>query len=881
MTSVMKATPRLILGGIQDLSARTPIAVPEQLPTHLPLIYLLTERGPTEPQVCIGTGFNQLYGSWSLDVRSKYCNHATMLARTIMSNANMCMIQRLIPAGARKSMLRMWLEVCPAMLPLYDRDAFGNILLDAQGNKVVKLVGGVAQEVQGLRFIWHVGLDPMGPAPVATAITNVPLTGTTPLTIGTTTVANGNRVVLNGQTDAANNGLYTVAISGGNYTLTPTVKPFRQAVTLTGFRAGDAVDANGNRLDGLVNQPAPTQTATADVPLTGTTPLTITTAGGPVTATNGLRVHLGAQTAGTENGDYLVQITGGNYTLISYIQHPTALGTSTLYPIRDFVVSSEGGYGDRVGLSLSAPNSQSTQAGDVATMLAVKAQEYRHKCVERPQNQQTPLTIETLAGEQYVDLTLKDGTVHPIYGNQLSANRAFVSAWQNTQDKSINPVFGPFGDQYIYRTQLDTVLALACDGSVTLSTTGEGYFDTVAGRDATNGFQDLPQNRNLLNIFTGVDQQGIPYYSFDVDSSVSFGGTAFGDNTVHYATGGNDGLINDVYGQPDTLKNLKVFDDLVQYQLLNFGKTEVKMENDAKYPFSTFWDSGYSINTKLAALTLIGIRKDVWVALATQSVAEYTDPQNPSMTSFVYQEINTGSEETSIGRRLSDQALLTPESEIYGTKCCRAIVVRQADTLLNSEYTGILPFTMDIAYKVSLYCGRGDGIWDSKYSFTTEPNNQVQLFGQANLTWRTNDEFDADWTAGLIWAQDYNRRALFYPAFQTVYPDDTSVLNSLPTMMACVELEKVAQRTWRDLTGDDKLTEQQYIAKSDRLITERTRGRFDGRFVIQPETYLTPADTQRGFSSSAKIHIYANNAKTVGQTTIVAHRMSDLTTAAA
>lgn len=881
MTSVMKATPRLILGGIQDLSARTPIAVPEQLPTHLPLIYLLTERGPTEPQVCIGTGFNQLYGSYSLDIRSKYCNHATMLARTIMSNANMCMIQRLIPAGARKSMLRMWLEVCPAMIPLYDRDAFGNILLDAQGNKIVKVVGGVAQEVQGLRFVWHVGLDPLGPTPVTTATTNVALTGTGALTINSVTIANGNRVVLAGQTDASENGLYTMTITGGNYTLTLTVKPFGQAQTITNFRSGDTTDANGNRLDGFINQPGPTITVTAQQALTGTSPLSVTTSSGSVTVTNDTRIRLTAQTNATENGTYLVQITGGNYTLVPYVEHPTALGSSTLYPIRDFLVASEGEYGDRVGLVLSAPNSQSPQPGDVSTMLLVKAQEYRHKCVERPKNQQTPLTIETLAGEQYTDLTLKDGTVHPIYGNQLSVNRAFVSSWQNTQDKSINPIYGPFGAQHLYQAQLDAVLALACDGSATLSTTGEGYFDAVQNRDDTNGFQDKPQNRHLLNILTGVDQQGIPYYSFDVDSSVDFGGKTFGETSVHYATGGSDGLVNDVYGQPDALKNLQLFDDLVQYQLTNFGNTEIKMLNDAKYPFSTFWDSGFSINTKIAALTLIGARKDVWVALATQSVAEYADPQNPTAASFTYQSVNTGSEDSSIGGLLSSKALLTPESEIYGTKCCRAIVVRQADVLLNSEYTGILPFTLDLAYKVSLYMGRGDGIWDSRYSFTTEPNNQVQLFGQAVATWRTNDQFDVDWVNGLIWAQDYNRRALFYPAFQTVYPDDTSVLNSLPTMAACVELEKVAQRTWRDLTGDDKLTDAQYIAKSNQLITDRTRGRFDGRFVIQPETYLTPADTQRGFSASAKIHIYANNAKTVGQTTIVAHRMSDLTTGAA
>lgn len=882
MSSVMKATPRVILGGIQDLSGRTPVAVPEQLPSHLPLIYLLTERGKTEPQVAIGTGFNQLFGSWSLDVRSEFCNHATMLARTIMKNANMCMIQRVLPPNARAAMLRLWVEVVPASIPIYQRDSAGNIEYDANNNPIIATTGGVPQEVVGHRLVWHASLDPMGSAAVVTASTNQALTGSgSTVTIDGVVVAHGNRVELTGQTDANQNGLYKLVVTtvgmSTTWELTPAVQAYGQATARVGFREGDYINGSSVRLDGLVNRAAPTVVATADVALIGSTPLSVTTSGGPVALVHGDTVTLNGQTVTADNGDYILYVSGGSYTLVEFQQTPASLGDSTLYPVADFLVSSEGDFGNRVGLRLSAPNSQSLIPGDVSAMNNQRAYMFRLSCVEKPRNSSTPLTVETVAGEQFIDLTVKDDTIHPIYGTKISMGKSFTPAWELLNDPNVAPLYGPFGGLYLYRSNIDTVLGLLADGSVTLGTTGEGYFDSVAGRDADLVFANRPDNRHLLNMFTGVDQYGIPYYSMDVASSVDFGGVAFGDTTVLYATRGNDGLIKDVYGKPDKLANLRMFDGLVQDQLANFGNLDIKLLDDARYPLSTFWDSGFSLNTKKAALTMIGKRKDVWVALSTQAIAEYADPQDPQPNEWSWQDINTATEETSIGRILSDAALLYPESEIYGTKCCRAIVVRHADNqLLGSEYDGILPFTLDLADKVSLYCGAANGKWNSNASFTESPNNQVRLFAKANVPWRSNSNYDNDWDAGLIWAQFYNRRTLFFPAYQTVYPDDTSVLNSLPTMMACVELEKIAQRTWRDIAGDDKLTKEQVVAKSDRLIAERARDRFDGRFVIQPETYYTPADTQRGFSYSCKVHIYANNAPTVAQVTIVAHRMDDL-----
>lgn len=63
-------------------------------------------------------------------------------------------------------------------------------------------------------------------SPVAAyAASNVPLTGSTPLVIDSYTVLNGDSVILGNQTTASQNGVYTIAISGGSYTATATGQP--------------------------------------------------------------------------------------------------------------------------------------------------------------------------------------------------------------------------------------------------------------------------------------------------------------------------------------------------------------------------------------------------------------------------------------------------------------------------------------------------------------------------------------------------------------------------------------------------------------------------------------------------------------------------------
>lgn len=764
MTSIIKATPRANLKGIQDLSRRTLAVEAEEIPQHLPHIYLLTERGPELPQIVIGDSFDRLYGAKSLEYKSKFATHQTVLARTIMANGNSIMVERIKPANAKTALLRFSLEVVRDALPQYIRNDDGTFQYGPDGLPFVDDEAGV---VEGFRLFWHRGVDAYADAQ----------------------------------------------------------KGFGLGQVNFGYRSGSAATATGDTLSSKYNG-----------------------------------------------------------------QNSQVDADSVLYPIMDLEVSSFGSFGDRVGVRIYAPSPNDESPLDTATVNVIKAFLLRIACVERPEDQATPNLIETNGGELAVDMTFKSGVNHPVTDLDLSLSTAFIDSYQDVENNPTAPKLGPFGRIHLYEENIETVLTLLTQGAPTfggvdVACAGEKAFDATAvnyGRTAALAFANL-DNRFLLNFLSGVDQNGAPYFTFNTMHSVDFGGVNFSSSITHYAEGGSDGLVEGPLDTATQLANLKIFDLGVRNALDQWGNLEAKLLDSAKYPVSTVWDSGFSFNTKKKLMVPVSRRKDMWAVISPYAVAEWADPNgdlddnvgNP----FAFQGPLTVSEENALAVALRSHAANYPESNVYGTPVCRAVIIGHSGKLANSTWKGELPFTIDFADKVSRYMGAGDGRWTNQQAFDDSPNNQVTMFKTVNNPWKSDTNYNKDWDAGLNWVQYFDRRSLFYPAFQTVYPDDTSVLNSVITMVACVEAEKVAQRAWRILTGNTSLTKEQFLERSNREIEDMLRDRFDGRFVFAAETFYTKADELRGYSWSCKIHIYANNMKTVGDFTIVAHRMDDLAAA--
>lgn len=560
-----------------------------------------------------------------------------------------------------------------------------------------------------------------------------------------------------------------------------------------------------------------------------------------------------------------------------------AEAVSTYFPIMDAQVSSFGSFGDNVGLVISSHGPQAVSPVDNDWATEEKAFLYRFSAVERANAMSTGTLLNANSGETSMDLTLVSGKVNK-FGDSMSLDEAFVPAYQ-TDIPGTTPVLGPFGAIKLYDASISAMQTMLAEGVDAVGAVPAGvgeytYDDNLAIIDGATRTPN-PASYGLLNMLTGVRPDGAPHVAFDVTQSVYLGGISFNANSVVYATGGSDGMAATGNPAADKLENLKRFDAAVAAKLDAWGNPngDAFMMDDAFYPLSAVWDSGFSLETKKKFYLPMSRRKDVITHVCTHIVADYDN--FATLAGWDYQPQNTEAIEQSIAVQLQTIGQLYPESEVYGTPACRAVVFGQSGKLSNSPWKETSSLIVDFAAKIAAYMGAGDGRWKADKSPDAGANNQVSMFNTntVNLKFKRLDDKNKSWDAGLIYAQNYDRASLFYPAFQTIYPDDTSVLNSYFTAAACARIEREVQNVWRDLSGKE-LTPAQFIERSNNLVSQKLDGAFHGRYVIRPNTKLTGGDLQRGFSWTCDVELYAPNARTVATFTIIARRIEDLPAAA-
>lgn len=699
MSNILSAAPAIHMQGIRDDSASAPVREPLALPTHLAHVYLYAEDGPTLPHLVSGAVLKALYGEKTLDSRSPFFNHQSVLATEITGASNSVMAQRIKPADGKTARLLVSLDIVADDVQQYERNEDKSFKRDEAGAKIP--VTGSGAKIPGHRA----------------------------------------RLVLN------------------DWTLGNTVEEY-----------------------GLVSKKAGALTSSTDV-------------------------------------------------------------QSQVIPLFELPVNFFGDAGNNKGTRITVPTTKSGNPINDNLVSQTKSYIYRLSVVRRNDADSTTNIMNTLLGSPTLDFSLKPDAIDLTTDSEVYLERTFMDAYQAADPSSgLSPVYGAFGGIHIYEEHIAEVLAMI------------GAKEAPAGLLPEPTMDATSQYLYMVNLLGATDQYGTPYYSYELLGPAN-NGVLLTDATSQWATGGSNGTMS-----------FNAFDAAVQNELLNYGQLEAKMENWAKYPVSFYYDSGFSLDTKLAFLRPIGVRKDVISVLSTQDISQ---PQND------------GAKESSMAINLKNAARLYPESEIFGTKVCRAVVVGHSGQLLNSKYRGPqnnqLPLTIEFAAKCAAYMGASNGVWNSNAAFDESPNNQISKFKNVNITDKGANARLNDWRNGLIWAQDYDMLSQFWPGLQTVYDDDTSILNNFFNVAIAVDLWKVAQRAWADLTGSSgKLTQGQFVAKSNELINSRTEGKYDGRVTIKPDTYFTAYDEQRGYSWKTDIHMYGEQMRTVGTYSVVAHDTADL-----
>lgn len=516
-------------------------------------------------------------------------------------------------------------------------------------------------------------------------------------------------------------------------------------------------------------------------------------------------------------------------------------GESKIYPVMEYRAGSQGEYSGNVGFRLSVPTTSSSSQPDFDLISQYKSMILRFAIVERADELSSPNVLDTMAGEKSVDFTFKENVVDR-YDIEKYYDKALIPSYQDLTTPGFVPVYSPIGEIHLYKAYHEEISRTILDAEIaSVATTGD--------------INVRPEEMDIyeVNYFTGVTPYDVPYsviqYSLEGVEGKTF--TLISEQNTQYLSKGSDGIITNEQmdsSVSDLMKN-------------GWDDPNDPLSDMAVNPYSAIWDSGFGLDTKKSLCEALGRRKDVSVMLSTFEFG--TDSLN-------------WAEEESVGNILKTYASGYPESVVYGTPVCRALVVSGRGFTVDGVWDQPVPLAVDLSQKVAKFMGAGNGIMKEGMGFDVSPNNQITLLRDVTGAYKTERQRQKDWDAGMVWAQNYNRRSLFYPAVQTVYPNDTSVLNSAINMYIAAELEKVCDFVWRNLSGNAKLTADQFIERSNELITERTTNRFDNRVIIVPETFYTAADTARGFSWSCRVNMYANNMKTVGTFTIVARRQTDL-----
>jgi hypothetical protein len=516
---------------------------------------------------------------------------------------------------------------------------------------------------------------------------------------------------------------------------------------------------------------------------------------------------------------------------------------STMYPILQLKGAFRGANGNNKGLRLWAPTTATVGIMPSKLLSQTRVYPFYVQMVARPDATSTPKVVENLLGDQFITVSLKPGAVDPVTTQQLYLEDVLLDSYQNLTDLKYPAVYGNFGALHVYQNNIDTLLSLFLAAEV--AGTLESWHDFVAA----NGDND----KYLFNPVSGVSSGNVPYKTYQILSAVDPDGTdaiMLSDLTNIYAKGGSDG----------TMSNAN-FATLVSARMAAYADPNDEVQDTAVNIESIFYDTGFPTETKYDLCQFIAHRKDTFIVLSTFSA---DDP------------VLDATGELALATALDTHLKLYPESEYFGTPVTRGMIVGFNGKLLNHSYKKRVPLSAEIIIKASRYMGQGNGKWKSGENFDGAPGSVIQNVSGISVKWVSGQARNRFWDVGLCWAQPYDRLSYFFPAFKTVYDNDTSVLNSFPNVMAVCTLAKVSQAAWREFSGVTSLTKAQLIERVNNFILANVKDRFDGKYVVIPKTTITDMDKKRGYSWTTVVQLWAPNMETVMTTYVQAFRLDDL-----
>ena len=442
----------------------------------------------------------------------------------------------------------------------------------------------------------------------------------------------------------------------------------------------------------------------------------------------------------------------------------------------------------------------------------------------------------TIGGEATFDAIFADNKTKPGLNVPVSFNLLYKEKYTN-YDVEVNgkEISGPFDGIHFYHNHMESALT------------------ALHEKEKEQGSATHEDNVHSINPVTGYDYYGSPYYTIQMASVEDY------TDSTHVVLGADNRL--ELYGGGDGTMDDIAFDLEVRNKLRNFGKDGIELYDYARYPYTTIWDSGFSIDTKFELFPITAMRPDMVVFAATQDVTK---------------KINDIDTEIATAIALNARAAIQVESPIYSTSFARGVICPWAGTPKNGDWRKLSTLNRDLADKVSRWMGSSTGKWVVGNDMDVDSGKNITSMTVDNYSYKPLPIREKMWLNQMVAVEYSNMNQLIFSGYQTMHDNDSSVLNTIPTIMACTAATRACMYNFKRLVGNSKYTANQMIKESVNNIGERMKGIGDGRFVFKPWATVEGVDADVGYAWSSGCSIYANNGWTVNTITIDTHTMAEL-----
>lgn len=459
---------------------------------------------------------------------------------------------------------------------------------------------------------------------------------------------------------------------------------------------------------------------------------------------------------------------------------------------------------------------------------STQAMMFRVQFVERPSANKSPIRKLNLNGAEYLDVSFKPGAYDETMRRSVDIRDTLIVS-HNAKSQDGGPdTFGVFNQMHIYENFLSEIqdLIMAVEG-------GQGTLSYNGGEDS----------KDLVNFLTAVSAEGVPYYNVVRD-----GGLLFSESSTHYAMGGSDGTLTDA-----------MFNQTVVRFVDEFNTSPMKLWDPYRVPISSFYDSGFPLPVKLKLCRLLALRDDINVYIATQT---YGQP------------LLSETDEYSIGQVIAQEMLSYPESVLHNTQTCRGRIMGQGGIrpALNVGQTIVPSITFHYAEQMANFAGARSGELDMIWLPSLPSRNVVKGLTESNAQSKNEKMIDDYWERGIIYAQYKDRADVFVPAYHTVYEDDTSSFNNDIVVFCMTDVIKICREVWTELTGQQGLSQESFILRSNTAISKRVETKYRGLIRVTPDTYFTGVDTQLGYPWNCRVRCESDPMRTVGLFEVVGAR---------